>query len=64
MRSLEPAGVHNDRRSLSGPLGHLIQGDLGLGLGWLWVAISLLMVIRAGSLLVRFAGDRWLVLGA
>ena len=37
---------------------------LGLGIGWLWAAIGLLMAVRAGTLLIRFAGDRWLVLGA
>ncbi|HEY3000026.1 MAG TPA: MATE family efflux transporter [Acidimicrobiales bacterium] len=37
---------------------------LGLGIGWLWAAIGLLMAVRAGTLLARFAGDRWLVLGA
>ena len=37
---------------------------LGLGIGWLWAAIGLLMVVRAGSLLWRFAGDAWIVLGA
>jgi putative MATE family efflux protein len=37
---------------------------LDLGIGWLWAAIGLLMATRAASLLVRFAGDRWVVLGA
>ena len=37
---------------------------LGLGIGWLWAAIGLLMATRAGSLLARFAGGRWVVLGA
>jgi putative MATE family efflux protein len=34
------------------------------GIGWLWASLSLLMVTRAGMLLARFTGDRWLVLGA
>ncbi len=37
---------------------------LDLGIGWLWGAIWLLMVVRAISLLVRFTGDRWIVTGA
>jgi putative MATE family efflux protein len=37
---------------------------LGLGIGWLWTAFGLLMVTRAVSLLVRFLGDRWVVLGS
>jgi len=37
---------------------------LGLGIGWLWAALGLLMAARAAALLHRFAGDRWLVLGA
>jgi Na+-driven multidrug efflux pump len=37
---------------------------LGLGLGWLWAALGLLMICRAGTLLHRFTGDRWVVLGA
>jgi putative MATE family efflux protein len=37
---------------------------LGAGIGWLWAALGLLMATRAAALLVRFAGDRWLVLGA
>jgi putative MATE family efflux protein len=34
------------------------------GIGWLWAAVGLFMTARAGALLARFAGDRWLVLGA
>ena len=37
---------------------------LDAGLGWLWASIGLLMATRAVSLAVRFAGDRWVVLGA
>jgi Na+-driven multidrug efflux pump len=37
---------------------------LGAGLGWLWASLALFMASRAGILLARFAGDRWLVLGA
>jgi putative MATE family efflux protein len=36
----------------------------GAGIGWLWAALGLFMVSRAGVLLARFAGDRWVVLGA
>jgi putative MATE family efflux protein len=34
------------------------------GIGWLWAVIGLLMVTRAGTLLARFASNRWVVLGA
>lgn len=37
---------------------------LGAGIGWLWASLALFMASRAGILLARFAGDRWLVLGA
>jgi putative MATE family efflux protein len=37
---------------------------LDLGIGWLWAALGLLMTTRAATLLWRFAGDRWIVLGA
>lgn len=37
---------------------------LGLGVGWLWAAFGVLMAVRAGTLLARFRGDRWLVLGS
>ncbi len=37
---------------------------LDAGLGWLWAALGLFMVSRAVALGARFAGDRWLVLGA
>jgi putative MATE family efflux protein len=36
----------------------------GAGIGWLWAALGLLMVTRAATLLARFAGNRWVVLGA
>jgi Na+-driven multidrug efflux pump len=36
----------------------------GLGIGWLWAAIGVFMVARAGALLWRFVSNRWLVLGA
>lgn len=39
-------------------------GLLGAGIGWLWASLGLLMGTRAVVLLSRFAGDRWLVLGA
>jgi putative MATE family efflux protein len=37
---------------------------LDAGIGWLWAAIGLFMASRAVALGVRFAGDRWMVLGA
>ena len=37
---------------------------LGLGIGWVWGAFGVLMVVRAGVLLIRFQGDAWLVSGA
>ena len=37
---------------------------LEAGIGWLWAALGLLMTVRAGTLLARFAGDRWIVFGA
>jgi putative MATE family efflux protein len=37
---------------------------LDAGIGWLWAALGLLMLTRAASLLARFAGGRWVVLGA
>jgi putative MATE family efflux protein len=37
---------------------------LDAGIGWLWAALGLLMATRAVTLGARFAGDRWLVLGA
>jgi hypothetical protein len=36
---------------------------LGLGIGWLWACIGLLMATRGLALGARFAGDRWVVLG-
>jgi MATE family, multidrug efflux pump len=37
---------------------------LGAGIGWLWASLGLLMATRVVVLLARFAGDRWVVLGA
>lgn len=37
---------------------------LGLGIGWVWAAISVLLIARMAALGLRFAGDRWQVLGA
>ena len=37
---------------------------LDAGIGWLWASLGLLMATRAVTLGARFAGDRWLVLGA
>ncbi|MGH1494038.1 MAG: MATE family efflux transporter [Acidimicrobiales bacterium] len=36
----------------------------GGGLGWLWALITLLMLMRAVALWVRWRSDRWVVLGA
>lgn len=35
-----------------------------LGIGWVWAAIAVLMVTRMLTLSWRFAGDRWVTLGA
>src|SRR5690606_15210961 len=37
---------------------------LDLGIGWLWGAIGVLMLVRAAALLGRFLGTRWAVTGA
>lgn len=37
---------------------------LGAGLGWLWASLGIFMAVRLATLLYRFAGDRWLVVGA
>ncbi len=37
---------------------------LGLGLGWLWGSIWVLMVVRGSALLVRFRSNRWAITGA
>jgi putative MATE family efflux protein len=42
----------------------LAVGALDAGIGWLWACIGLLMLTRATTLYVRFAGGRWSVLGA
>jgi Na+-driven multidrug efflux pump len=36
----------------------------GAGLGWLWTAISALMLARLGALTARLRTDAWLVTGA
>ena len=36
---------------------------IGLGLGWLWGTIWVLMVVRAAGVLWRFRSNRWVVLG-
>ena len=38
--------------------------SFGLGIGWLWGTLWVLMVTRAITLAWRFRTDRWLVLGA
>ncbi|MCU1355095.1 MAG: hypothetical protein JWM89_513 [Acidimicrobiales bacterium] len=37
---------------------------LDAGIGWVWAAFGAFMAARAVVLVVRFRGDRWLVLGA
>jgi putative MATE family efflux protein len=37
---------------------------LDLGIGWVWGCIALLFLARAAVLSARFAGDRWIRLGA
>ena len=37
---------------------------LGLGIGWVWASLALLFLARAVVLSRRFAGDRWIRLGA
>jgi putative MATE family efflux protein len=37
---------------------------LGLGIGWVWAGVGLWMALRVVILGARFAGDRWVVLGA
>ena len=44
------------------PLAILVPA-LGLGLGWLWGAIWVLMVVRAAGVLWRFRSNNWVVLG-
>ena len=44
------------------PLAILVPA-LGLGLGWLWGSIWVLMVVRAVGVLWRFRTDHWIVLG-
>ena len=41
----------------------LLIGPASLGIGWLWAAIAVFMVMRFGLLLRRFRGDQWVVLG-
>ena len=45
------------------PLAILVPA-LGLGLGWLWGSIWVLMVVRAVGVLWRFRSNNWVVLGA
>ena len=45
------------------PLALLVPA-LGLGLGWLWASIWVLMVVRGLALLWSFRTDRWIVLGS
>ncbi len=36
----------------------------GLGIGWLWAALFVFMLLRFGALYGRFRTDRWMTLGA
>ena len=36
----------------------------GAGIGWLWAAIIVFMLVRMLTVLIRFIGDRWIVTGA
>ena len=36
----------------------------GLGLGWLWASLWVLMIVRAISMYARFRSDAWVVTGA
>ncbi len=45
------------------PLALLVPA-LGLGIGWVWGAIWVLMLARGGALWFRFRSDAWLVTGA
>jgi Na+-driven multidrug efflux pump len=42
----------------------VIGHTLGAGIGWLWGAIWLFMVVRSALLAARFRGSRWQVVGA
>ena len=42
----------------------LVVNALDLGIGYLWASIALLMATRAATLLWRFTGGAWVVLGA
>ncbi|MEZ5177993.1 MAG: MATE family efflux transporter [Acidimicrobiales bacterium] len=37
---------------------------LQLGIGAVWAAFGVLMAVRVATLVIRFRGDRWTVLGA
>jgi putative MATE family efflux protein len=37
---------------------------LGLGIGWVWAAFAVFMAVRAVTLVLRFRGEAWVVLGA
>ena len=39
-------------------------GVSGAGIGWLWGALIVFMLVRMLTVLVRFVGDRWIVTGA
>jgi len=37
---------------------------VGLGLGWIWGAIWILMTVRSITLYIRFRSDKWLKVGS
>jgi Na+-driven multidrug efflux pump len=42
----------------------LLAGALDWGVTGVWVALNVLMLARLATMAVRFAGRRWVVLGA
>lgn len=44
--------------------GALTVAAAGAGIGWLWAALHAWMLVRLATLLARFAGPRWQVIGA
>jgi putative MATE family efflux protein len=44
--------------------GAVLVLNQGLGIGWLWGALAAWMVVRCVTLLHRYRGDQWLVVGA
>jgi Na+-driven multidrug efflux pump len=42
----------------------LLAGALDWGVTGVWAALNVLMLARLGTMAARFAGERWVVLGA